>query len=435
MAHEQTARTPEAQSNYDKTEARAAAARADREHEQATAADSIMATADRAELLRELKHLYRTADTSKSASSTARALAFVSADAGVLTITTTDGAHHLTVKCGADVCGEGVAVVNAKGLTAAVTALPAGSEVELIGCGSYLEVRAGRQFFNLPATPEGDYPEIPEAPEACGIARFDVETLAAMVKRVVYAATREDVRYSLNGAMFEITGGEFRMVATDAHRMAHTSTEIEHELELEECIIPNTAVSQLGKLAAAAAGDVVISRNDDGIVFFDFLEYAGRRSVLAAVPIDGQFPQWRKVLPGPTPYTSTVNAGEALKALTTVGTFAPKSNSKVSITGEHGALTIKTTGPETGEAGQSIEAQTDDTLVNAGVPITVNWRYMADYCKALPADVMVTIGMQETHKKVGGQSQRQGDTESQLRVWADDRDLPFSEYIVMPLRT
>ena len=433
MTHEQAARTPEAQSNYDKAEARATAATATREQAQATAADSIMATADRAELLRELKHLYRTADTSKSASSTVRALAFVSADDGELTITTTDGAHHLTVKCGADVCGEGVAVVNAKALTAAVTALPAGCEVELIGCGSYLEVRAGRQFFNLPATPEGDYPEIPESPAACAIARVDVDTIAAMVQRVVYAITREDVRYALNGTMFEITAGEFRMVATDAHRMAHTATEVEHGIELEECIIPKTAVSQLGKLAAAAAGDVVISRNDDGVVFFDFLEYAGRRSVLAAVPVDGKFPQWRKVLPGPTPYTSTVNAGDALNALNTVGKFAPK-NGMVSITGEYGALTITTTDPETGEAGQSIEAQTDGTLVDARVAITVNGRYLADYCKALPADVNVTIGMQETHKKVGNRTQQQGDNESQLRVWADDRDLPFSEYIVMPLR-
>ena len=117
--------------------------------------------------------------------------------------------------CCADVKTAGVAVV-------AVKALPEGV-VEIEERSDHLQIRSGRQYFRLPTTDTGDYPVIPAAP-ASSLTRVKHADVAALVQRVAHAVTRSsDVRYALQGGKVEIAAGTFRIVATDAHRLAHAS--------------------------------------------------------------------------------------------------------------------------------------------------------------------------------------------------------------------
>ena len=328
--------------------------------------------------------------------------------------------------CCADVKTAGVAVVAVKALTDAVKALPAGAVVELIEASDHLQIRAGKQYFRLPTTDTGDYPVIPAAP-ASSLTRVKHADVAALVQRVAHAVTRSsDVRYALQGGKVEIAAGTFRIVATDAHRLAHASIDTIHSGELDG-IVPVHALGQLRRLDDAGKGPeggVVIRSDENECVFFE-VHRAGRHiRTVATRLIDGQFPKWEKVMPGPMPWRVEFDAADGLKALTSVGKFAPRSGG-IELVGGYGECTFKTSNPEVGETGHAVPS--GGNFVEANMAPFLNGRYLMDFLKVLPTGARVAFGVQEDKGK--------GDTTSQMLVWPVDTDEDVSsKYVIMPMR-
>ena len=295
--------------------------------------------------------------------------------------------------CCADVKTAGVAVVAVKALTDAVKVLPEGV-VEIEERSDHLQLRSGSQYFRIPTAERGDYPVIPAAPVGY-VTRVPHADLAELVKRVQYAVTREDVRYSLNGALLRIADGMIRMVATDAHRLAVASIDAIHGGEFEG-IVPAHALDQLRRLDDAGkgpAGDVVIRADDNGHVFFEITRAGRHIRTVASRLIDGQFPQWEKVMPGATPYRVEFDAADAIKALTNVVKFARRGGGIEIVGGPGGECTFATSNPDIGETGHAVPA--GGNLADGGMAPFFNGRYLIDYLKALPTDARVALGVQE----------------------------------------
>ena len=251
--------------------------------------------------------------------------------------------------------------------------------------------------------------------------------VAALVQRVAHAVTRSsDVRYALQGGKVEIAAGTFRIVATDAHRLAHASIDTIHSGELDG-IVTVHALGQLRRLDDAGkgpAGDVVIRADDSGYVFFE-IHRAGRHiRTVAARLIDGQFPQWEKVMPGATPYRVEFNAADAIKALTNVVKFAREGGGVELAGGPGGECTFSTSNPDIGETGHAVPA--GGNLADANMAPFFCGRYLLDYLKALPTDARVALGVQEKEGK--------GDDGSQMLVWPTGGDDVDSRYVIMPMR-
>ena len=252
--------------------------------------------------------------------------------------------------------------------------------------------------------------------------------VAALVQRVAHAVTRSsDVRYALQGGKVEIAAGTFRIVATDAHRLAHASISAIHDGELEG-IVPAHTLDQVRRLddgGKGPAGEVVIRADDNGYVFFE-IHRAGRHiRTVASRLIDGQFPQWQKVMPGPTPWRVEFDAADAIKALTNVVKFAPRSGAIELAASAFGECTFSTSNTDVGETGHSVSA--GGNLADAGMEPYFNGSYLLDFLKVLPTGSRVAFGVQEDKSK--------GDTTSHMLVWPVDADDDVdSKYVVMPMR-
>ena len=260
------------------------------------------------------------------------------------------------------------------------------------------------------------------------VTRVKHAAVAAVVQRVAHAVTRSsDVRYALQGGKVEIAAGTFRIVATDAHRLAHASISAIHDGELEG-IVPAHALDQVRRLddgGKGPAGEVVIRADDNGYVFFE-IHRAGRHiRTVASRLIDGQFPQWEKVLPGATPYRVEFDAADAIKALANVGKFAPRSGAIELAASAFGECTFSTSNPDIGETGHSIPA--GGNLADSGMEPYFNGSYLMDFLKVLPTGARMALGVQERDGK--------GDEGSQMLVWPVDADDDVtSKYVVMPMR-
>src|SRR5919106_4422979 len=105
------------------------------------------------------------------------------------------------------------------------------SEVEISVEEAHVCVRSGRSYFKLNSSPAAEFPRIGEL-KATVRFRLPAKRLKELVEATHFAMAQQDVRYYLNGLLFELGGGQLRAVATDGHRLA--CSEIPVELEAGE---------------------------------------------------------------------------------------------------------------------------------------------------------------------------------------------------------
>lgn len=155
-----------------------------------------------------------------------------------------------------------------------------------------LKIKAGKSRFSLQTLPARDFPQL-QLPEAEGV-RFQIESerLRRLLGRVQFSMAVQDIRYYLNGMLFSINGARITVVATDGHRMAMDSLELEKPATgTLDVILPRKAVLELIKLMGDANTtlDVQLSANQ---VVFNHTDFELRSKV-----VDGKFPDYQRVIP------------------------------------------------------------------------------------------------------------------------------------------
>ena len=113
------------------------------------------------------------------------------------------------------------------------------------------------------------------------------------INRVARSASRDETRPILTGILVSASASELRMVATDSYRLSVKETSLEAPLDGEfEATVPARALQELARISQSAdAEELSVSVRANQIVF----EIGG--DVLSSRLIDGQFPNYRQLLP------------------------------------------------------------------------------------------------------------------------------------------
>jgi DNA polymerase III subunit beta len=181
--------------------------------------------------------------------------------------------------------------VGARKLLDILRALPEDAEVNLQPQDKRLVVRAGKSRFSLQTLPAEDFPRL--AKGSGEVARFSMpqKALRRVLGLVQYAMAQQDIRYYLNGLLMVVDGGELKLVATDGHRLAFASLELEASVPRQEAIVPRKTVLELSKLLADSDDEVRIELSPTQAAFgFGSIE-------LVSKLIDGKFPDYTRVIP------------------------------------------------------------------------------------------------------------------------------------------
>jgi len=333
----------------------------------------------------------------------------ISANADHLVLAATDLEVSLTTRCAATTQTEGGVTVSSKKLFEVVRALPA-EEIQMSSeSGEWLEVRAGDAFFRLVSLPVSDFPEVPTH-DFEGAISLPHGLFREMIARTLFAVTKEDVRYSLNGALLEIGEGSLRMVATDAHRLALVSKEdasLGTQTEVK-AIIPKKALAELRDLGET---ETMLFAEDEHHLYFKI-----EHRVLATRVIEGQFPAYEKVVPQGNPEHVNFNAGDMASAIRRVSLLASERSRAVRFGFASGAVTITSSNPEMGEAREVVALDYDGPELT----VSFNAQYVLDFLGVI------------TSPKV--QFQLKDDSSQGLLVPIEEEgDLDY-RYVVMPMR-
>lgn len=320
-----------------------------------------------------------------------------------------DGLHlgatdlDLSVSTDVDVAGraDGTALVPGKMLVDIAKAMPAG-RVNVSHEDGHLEVAGGRTLFRVRCLDVDDWPE-PLLPEAAPV-EVDAAALCSGLRRVVVAAATDDSRPILTGVHVESEAGALRLVATDSYRLALTDIPGLPLLK-EPAIVPARALIELLRLAGTA--DVVGVATDATSAAF----FAGA-SVLVTRLIEGEFPNYRQLIPTSPASNLTVSGEDLHDALDRVGLVAGAGH-VVTLTLRSDEVDLHAATLEVGSAGETLTASYDGPQLR----VSFNGVFLRD--------ALTCLGSGKLRLRIT-------DT---LRPVVVAGELEGTSYVVMPVRT
>jgi DNA polymerase III subunit beta len=274
----------------------------------------------------------------------------LTASEGGVTLAATDGEMGLRTELGAEVAGTGSVLLPGRLLAELARSLGDPTvELELRESERDVEIRSGGSSFHIRLLPAEDFPKLPaEAEEPL---KIPAPALAATVELVAPAASRDDMRPVLTGVLVTASGQEMTMVATDSYRLAVKRTELESAIGGElEANIPAKALRELGRLVAAGdVEEVAVGLLPNQAVF-----RAGS-ILLNTRLIDGQFPNFRQLLPESYEHDVRLPRGEFLEVVRRVSQLAQR-NAPLRLSFSSGQLKVSASTPDVGDAEETMPA-------------------------------------------------------------------------------
>jgi DNA polymerase-3 subunit beta len=210
-----------------------------------------------------------------------------------------------------------------------------------------VEIRSGGSRFHLRLLPAEDFPKVPVGDgEAL---RIPAQALAETVEVVAPAASRDDMRPVLTGVLVSASGEEMTMVATDSYRLAVKRTEISDGLGGDlEANIPARALRELGRLVGGEeAEQVLVTLLPNQAIF------AIGSIVLNTTLIDGQFPNFRQLLPESYEHEVRLPRSEFLEVARRVSQLAQR-NAPLRLSFSEGELKVSASTPDVGDAEETM---------------------------------------------------------------------------------
>jgi DNA polymerase-3 subunit beta len=211
-----------------------------------------------------------------------------------------------------------------------------------------VELISGAATFHLRTLRAEDFPRLP-APEPGTRVALPADAFVHTVSRVARSASRDETRPVLTGILISAADRELRMVATDSYRLSVKLTTLEQPLEgTLEANVPARALQELARIATQTPADslaVSVGRNQVVFELGDVL--------LSSRLIDGQFPNYRQLLPESVEHEMRLASPELTDVVRRISLLAQK-NAPLRLAFEEGQLTVSAQTPDVGEASEAL---------------------------------------------------------------------------------
>ena len=297
-----------------------------------------------------------------------------------LELTATD--LDVTIACGveAKVKTTGASTVPVRKLFGIVRELN-NSEIDLaVDEKNICSINSGASFYKINGLSADEFPPLPKFKEEKKVI-LPQETLKGMMKKTSFAISTDESRYVLNGIYLSLKDHKMTMVATDGRRLALVDEEIDVlEQSQGEFIVPAKAVNELNRLLAEK-GEVEI-RYAENQASFTLKDEKGSSVLIITKLIEGNYPNYRQVIPAETKERIALVREEFLHALRRAEIMTSEKSNSVKLAFVKNKLEITANSPEVGEAKETLAIN----YKGADMAIAFNPKYMIDPLNALPND-------------------------------------------------
>lgn len=300
-----------------------------------------------------------------------------------INITCTNLEHRITVKCPAEISGEGSTTIPAKKLLSVLDAMS--GETVSLNCdleNFHTLVKCGSSKVKFLGLSTKDYPESNPIDAASKINfSLDVTDLKSLIDNTSYAIGVNESRKVLNGMLFEAENNEITAVGTDGKRLAKASVSyvvpVEDAIQKLQRVLPFSAINFLRTLKSEK---VDVAFDVDG----KKLEVNAGEIKYSSKLIEGAYPNYRAVIPQKFNHKAVINSETFLSKLNIISMIAG-DDKYINLTFAENSLTMLAENATNGKA----EDQMIITLDSAKEPltITINSTMLTSAVKACAGEV------------------------------------------------
>ena len=301
----------------------------------------------------------------------------------------------------------GAITVPARKLADICKSLPDGCDIEFSLDDQKVVVKSGRSRFTLSTLAASDFPSVEDSP---GGNDFTIKQgdLKRLIDRTSFAMAQQDVRYYLNGMLWEVESGVLRVVATDGHRLALCSLNADIQSnETLQVILPRKGVIEMARLLINDNEDVrvVIGTNHIRATTTDF--------TFTSKLVDGKFPDYDRVLPKSTTKAVFGSREELKQAFSRTAILSNEKYRGVRLLLSDDTVQIVANNPEQEEAEETVSVEYKGESLEIGFNVS----YLLDVMSVLSSE-KVKISLSDSNSSALLEESEEGD----------------SMYVVMPMR-
>lgn len=302
---------------------------------------------------------------------------------------------------------EGKITVPARVLLDIVKAMP---EKELIIAKkeeNKLLIKCNKSTFKVATIDADSFPNNEAVDEQTSF-QVSAKALKELLLSTNFSMAQQDIRYFLNGMLFEFYKGNIRAVATDGHRLATNVVEVPLELDnILKIIIPKKAVQEILKLISDEEGEVRLAVGE-GI-----FRVITKSCEISSRTVEGKFPNYERVIPREEGRKVLIEKKKLLEALQRSIAIASDRTKSANFVFSKNKITIVATNAEGDEAREEVDVEYDGKEVSIGFNVV----YLIEFMQFIKQD---TIVMKISEP-----------TSSVVVVPAEETSLT---YVVMPMR-
>lgn len=281
-------------------------------------------------------------------------------------------------------------------------------EAEIAGTleGERMLIRSGRSRYSLSTLPASDFPNIDD-----WYSEVEFTLSQSILKRLIestqFSMAHQDVRYYLNGMLFETEGKELRTVATDGHRLAVCAMSGGQWLPSHSVIVPRKGVMELVRMLDSNENPVKlqIGRNNIRAIVGDY--------IFTSKLVDGRFPDYRRVLPKKPDKILKAGCNVLKRAFARAAILCNEKFRGVQLYLSFNQLKITANNPEQGEAEEILDVSYQGSEMEIGFNVS----YLLDVLNAIKCEevrLLLTDGVSS--------------------VQIEDSANQTAAYVIMPMR-
>lgn len=284
---------------------------------------------------------------------------------GNVQFTTSD--LEIQIRTTADMDGDAgnyTTTIGARKLIDILRTMPSDQTVSIESSQNKVVLKGGKSRFTLQTLPAEDFPLVQEAPSFGPKFSVPQKTLKDLLNQVSFAMAVHDIRYYLNGILFVAEGKQLSLVATDGHRLAFASANLDVEVPRQEVILPRKTVLELQRLLSDAEGAIELQFASNQAKFaFGGMEFVTKL-------VEGKFPDYNRVIPKNHKNSVTLGRAPLLASLQRTAILTSEKFKGVRLNLEPGTLRVASNNAEQEEAVDELDIDYGGDAIEIGFNVT-----------------------------------------------------------------
>jgi DNA polymerase III subunit beta len=268
----------------------------------------------------------------------------------LLKLNTTDLDIGIACELPVHIFEQGAITVPAKKFSDIIRELPPGDVVIYVRKNNQVEIEGVNCRFKLNGLPKEEFPKFPEFKDK-DVVHIKQNDLKEMIRLTNFAVSFEESRYVLNGILLEVQGDIARMVATDGRRLAKMEKKLVQSSHKDlNIIIPIKAVSEINRNLKDTGDCSIISGTNQILFNIDGI-------LIATRIIEGEFPNYKQVIPKEIPTKAKVKTQDLLAAIRRANLLSTPDFQAIKFELFKDKMVISKTTPDVGESREEVDIE------------------------------------------------------------------------------